>query len=82
MRQSSVSACSVNTDMPPPHCDVEKLRALRHVFNMRCAPEAEEEILMVATMMLKEMMNAEPNFYGDFVPEAKTGCYRPKYPKI
>ncbi len=56
------------------------LRALRHVFTMRCTKAAEEEILMVANMMLEKMIETEPNFFRDF--ELKKGYWRPKYDKV
>jgi len=56
------------------------IRALRHIFTMRCAKSAEEEILMVANMMLETMIKEEPNFFGDF--EKVKGYYRPKYDKV
>lgn len=42
------------------------LRALRHIFTMRCSPAAEEEICLVASTMLKRMMQFEPLIFGDF----------------
>lgn len=56
------------------------LRALRHIFNMRCAESAEEEILHVACAMLKLMQEAEPNFFKDF--KNVEGYWRPKYAKV
>ncbi len=56
------------------------LRALRHIFNMRCAESAEEEILEVAGMMLLKMRDAEPNFFKDF--ERVEGFWTPKYRKV
>ena len=56
------------------------LRALRHIFTMRCAPAAEEEILLVASMMLEIMIKAEPLFFGDF--ELVNGYWQPKYMKV
>lgn len=57
------------------------IRALRHIFNMRCDEAAEEEILHVANMMLKLMAEAEPTFFKDFTKNEK-GFYRPKYAKV
>ena len=45
------------------------LRALRHVFTMRCSPAAEEEILLVASMMFDKMVETEPLFFKDFYKE-------------
>lgn len=56
------------------------LRALRHIFTMRCAPAAEEEILLVASMMLDTMIEAEPLFFADF--EKVNGYWQPKYRKV
>lgn len=56
------------------------IRALRHIFTMRCAEAAEEEILMVANMMLEKMVESEPNFFRDF--EKVDGFWRPKYDKV
>jgi thymidylate synthase (FAD) len=56
------------------------LRALRHIFAMRCDPAAEEEICYVASMMLQRMMEAEPSVFGDFYLEE--GYWKPKYWKI
>lgn len=55
-------------------------RALRHIFTMRCARSAEEEILKVACMLLERMIREEPNFFSDF--ELKKGYWRPKYAKV
>lgn len=56
------------------------LRALRNIFTMRCAPEAEEEILFIANQMLELMREQEPNFFKDF--ELVDGYYQPKYHKV
>lgn len=56
------------------------LRALRHVFTMRCDPAAESEICHVATLMLEMMMQSEPELFGDF--EKIDGYYKPKYRKV
>lgn len=56
------------------------LRALRHIFAMRCDEAAEEEILLVASMMLAKMQAAEPLFFGDF--ELVNGYWKPKYWKV
>lgn len=56
------------------------LRALRHIFTMRCAPAAEEEILLVASLMLEEMIKAEPLFFADF--EKVNEYWQPKYWKV
>lgn len=56
------------------------LRALRHIFTMRCSSHAEEEIRHVATLMLEAMMSEEPSIFGDF--ERVNGYYEPKYKKV
>jgi len=56
------------------------IRALRHIFTMRCAPAAEEEILLVASLMLEAMIQAEPLFFGDF--DLVNGYWQPKYKKV
>lgn len=55
-------------------------RALRHIFTMRCDASAEEEILMVANMLLKRMIEEEPNFFRDF--ELVDGYWKPKFRKV
>lgn len=57
------------------------LRALRHIFTMRCDAAAEEEILLVASMMLEKMREVEPLFFGDFERNID-GYWRPKYTKV
>lgn len=57
------------------------IRALRHVFNMRCDEAAEEEILMVANMMFDEMIKTEPSFFRDFYKDDH-GFWRAKYIKV
>lgn len=56
------------------------LRALRHIFTMRCDEAAEEEILLVACKMLKIMREKEPLFFRDF--ELVDGFWRPQYRKV
>ncbi len=57
------------------------IQALRHIFTMRCAPEAEEEILLVASLMLEKLIEEEPLFFRDFHKDAD-GYWRPKYKKV
>lgn len=57
------------------------LRALRHIFTMRCAPTAEEEILEVGCLLLERMMKTEPAFFADFEKDGE-GFWRPKYTKV
>lgn len=56
------------------------LRALRHIFTMRCDPAAEEEICYVASMMLERMVEAEPDVFRDF--EKVDGYWKPKHRKV
>lgn len=55
------------------------IRALRHIVTMRCDPAAEEEILLVATLLLNEMIKAEPILFDDFNYE---NGWKPKYRKV
>ena len=56
------------------------LRALRHIFTMRCDESAEEEILFVACRMLEKMIEEEPLFFQDF--HLVDGYWQPKYRKV
>ena len=56
------------------------LRALRHIFTMRCSPAAEEEICLIGSLMLKKMMESEPLIFGDF--HLVDGYWTPKYIKV
>jgi thymidylate synthase (FAD) len=53
------------------------LLALRHILTVRCAPEAEEEILEVCSLILERMIQEEPEIFGDF--KKVDGCYCPEY---
>lgn len=57
------------------------IRALRHILTMRGDEPAEEEILVLAGMLLERMMKEEPVLFGDFKPNEK-GYWRPKYEKV
>ena len=57
------------------------IRALRHMITMRVSPAAEEEILLVASMILERMMVEEPVLFGDFA-KGEDGFWRPKYEKV
>lgn len=57
------------------------IRALRHVFTMRAAPEAEEEMIHVFSRVTKLMVEKEPLLFGDFTID-ENGFYRPKYKKV
>lgn len=56
------------------------LRALRHIFTMRCDPAAEEEICYIASMMLERMIEAEPDIFRDF--HKVNGYWQPKHWKV
>lgn len=56
------------------------LRAHRHIFEMRCSPAAEEEICLVASLMLKALMESEPLIFGDF--HLVDGYWTPEYSKV
>jgi thymidylate synthase (FAD) len=56
------------------------IRALRHIFEMRCSEAAEEEICHIATLMLEKMMESEPEIFGDF--EKVAGHWQPKHRKV
>ena len=57
------------------------VRALRHVFALRTAPGAEEEIAFVFSHIAKRMIEEEPALFGDFTV-TETGSVVPKYPKV
>jgi len=57
------------------------IRALRHVFTMRCSPAAEEEILHVFSRVVKVMVEKEPMLFGDF-EQTEEGFWAPKYVKV
>lgn len=56
------------------------LRAHRHILEMRCSPHAEEEICLVASLMLKALMKSEPLIFGDF--HLVDGFWTPGYSKV
>ena len=57
------------------------IRSLRHMLTMRTSPAAEEEILLVAGMILGRMQQEEPAFFGDFTKD-KNNNWKPKYEKV
>lgn len=57
------------------------IRALRHMFTMRCDAAAEEEIQFVAIQMLGQMMQSCPVIFGDFHVNEK-GFWGPEYRKV
>lgn len=56
------------------------VRALRHVFAMRCSPAAEEEMVHVFSNIVEQMKEAEPLLFGDFTDA--DGSWKPKYEKV
>ena len=57
------------------------IRALRWICEQRGSKYAEEEILVVAQLILKEMMIECPNLFGDFKID-ENGFYSPTYSKV
>lgn len=57
------------------------LRAIRHVLALRVDAAAEEEIAYVFTLVLKCMLDQEPNFFSDFRRTAD-GFWKPEHWKI
>lgn len=57
------------------------IRALRWICETRGQHFAEEEILVVAMLMLHDMMKECPNLFGDFTVDDK-GFYAPTYSKV
>jgi thymidylate synthase (FAD) len=55
------------------------LRALRHVLTLRSEPAAEEEIALVAGLMIALMKKEEPILFKDFVFEE---YWKPKWKKV
>lgn len=61
------------------------LRALRHVFTMRCSPSAEEEIVFAFGRIAHQIIGEEQKLCGDFESvELANGLsgYIPKYVKV
>lgn len=57
------------------------VRALRFVFAQRAAPDAEEEIARVFSLIVADMAQREPALFGDF-HQNEHGFWVPKYHKI
>lgn len=57
------------------------LRAIRHLFTMRCSPYAEEEICHAIGLVAKQMVESEPHLLGDF-EQTPEGFWVPKYVKV
>ena len=51
------------------------------ICEQRGSKYAEEEILVVAQMLLATMMKECPNLFGDFRPDEK-GFFQPAYSKV
>ena len=57
------------------------VRALRWICEQRGSKYAEEEILVVSRLLLKEMIQECPNLFGDFKVD-QDGFWAPKYSKV
>lgn len=57
------------------------LRELRHVISMRVDASAEEEIAYVFSLVLKRMIEEEPEIFADF-EQTSEGFWKPKYWKV
>jgi thymidylate synthase (FAD) len=57
------------------------LRAVRHVLSVRVDPAAEEEIAYVFSLVLKRMIEEEPNIFADF-KQTEDGFWKPTYWKV
>ena len=57
------------------------IRALRHVIALRTSSAAEEEILLVFSMIAKSIRDTEPLLFGDF-EQTTEGYWVPKYQKV
>ena len=55
-------------------------RAIRHILTMRCAPEAEEEMVHVFSMVGKIMVESAPHLMQDF--QQIDGFWVPKFKKV
>jgi flavin-dependent thymidylate synthase len=58
------------------------IRALRHIFEMRCSPAAEEEIAIVCAKMLQIMIKEEPLLFKDFYFDEEEKHWKCKYSKV
>lgn len=56
------------------------LRALRHILALRSSEHAEEEIILVSSMLLHEIIKQEPLIFADFYKE--DGYWKCKYNKV
>lgn len=57
------------------------LRALRHIMALRTSAAAEEEIVLVFSMIAKKMVELEPRLLGDF-EQTPEGAWVPKFQKV
>lgn len=57
------------------------LRALRHIIALRASPGAEEEIAHVMNLIIKRMIEMEPEFFGDFKQD-ENGFWVPEFRKV
>jgi thymidylate synthase (FAD) len=58
------------------------IRALRHIFTMRCDPAAEEEIRIVCAKMLQIMIKEEPLLFKDFYFDEDEKAWKCKWRKV
>lgn len=58
------------------------LRAMRHIISMRYNEHAEEEICMIFSMILSDIMRSNPELFGDFLFDCETGYHVPRYWKV
>ena len=60
------------------------IRAIRHVLEMRTAPEAEEEIRLLFSKVGMHCVQRFPNLFGDYIVEEVDGMpwYRTEHKKV
>lgn len=58
------------------------IRAMRHIISMRHSEHAEEEICLIFSLILKDIMSTNPELFGDFKMDENTGYYVPTYWKV
>jgi len=57
------------------------LRELRHIISVRVDASAEEEIAYVFSLVLKRMIEEEPEIFADFT-QTEDGFWKPEYWKV
>lgn len=58
------------------------IRTLRFVLEKRLDAAAEEEIILLASLLLRKMQEVEPECFKDFHYDEKKACWVPKYSKV